>query len=197
MYFSQFEIAPAQSRNPYELHRLLWQAFPDLPDAKREFLFRVDWPRHRAPLSVLVQSQNAPASLASPTIRLLRSKPIQLELQEGMTLRFALCANPSKRHQAEAHRRVGLYREEEQLAWLERKLSPMAQLLEAQIVSFRTLYFTKPARNREEEHRGKISTVTFNGILKIQDSRELQNAMLKGIGSAKSFGCGLLTLARA
>ncbi|MEZ0368067.1 MAG: type I-E CRISPR-associated protein Cas6/Cse3/CasE [Candidatus Sericytochromatia bacterium] len=197
MYYSQFEIAPVQGRNPYELHKLLWKAFPERPDANRDFLFRVDWPRHRAPLIVLLQSQTEPAALNQPAIRLLRSKPVQAVLQEGMVLRFALCANPSKRVKDDSHRRVALYKEEEQLAWLERKMAPAGQLLESQIMAFRTLYFSKSAQQENTSHRGKIVTVTFGGILQVTDAKCLNQLLETGVGSAKSFGCGLLTLARA
>lgn len=190
MYFSQFEIAPEYGRNPYNLHKLLWRAFPDRSEAKRDFLFRVDWPRHRAPIIVLVQSHIEPTVLNQPAIRLLRSKPVNPVLENDMVLRFALCANPSKRLKDDSHRRIALYKEEEQLAWLERKLKPAAQVLESQVNTFRTLYFSKPEKRGNGGH-------CVGGVLRVKDADQIFQLLQTGIGSAKSFGCGLLTLARA
>lgn len=194
MYLSQFEVSPQVGQNPYQLHRKLWLAFPDRPDSDRDFLFRVDWPRHRSVIQVLLQSQSEPQGVSDSNVHLLRSKQIEICPSEGSFLRFVVCANPTKRL-ADNHRRVGLYKEEEQLAWLERKLNPAAEIKEAQIVSFKTLYFRKP-QSGSKVHRGKIVTVTFGGVLEVKDSDQLSRLLQQGIGSAKSFGCGLLSLAR-
>ncbi|MFD2495077.1 type I-E CRISPR-associated protein Cas6/Cse3/CasE, partial [Amycolatopsis jiangsuensis] len=41
-----------------------------------------------------------------------------------------------------------------------------------------------------------ISTVTFEGHLQVLDTSVMQRSLTFGIGRAKSYGCGLLTLAR-
>jgi CRISPR system Cascade subunit CasE len=41
-----------------------------------------------------------------------------------------------------------------------------------------------------------ISTATFEGHLEILDTEAMQRSLTCGIGRAKSYGCGLLTLAR-
>jgi len=43
---------------------------------------------------------------------------------------------------------------------------------------------------------GKIQPVRFQGILQVVNPGALQETTIKGIGPAKSFGCGLLSLAR-
>jgi CRISPR system Cascade subunit CasE len=43
----------------------------------------------------------------------------------------------------------------------------------------------------------KISTLDFEGILEITDPELFKNALFKGIGSAKAFGCGLMLIKRA
>jgi len=194
MYLSQFEVSPQIGQNPYQLHRKLWLAFPDRPDSERDFLFRVDWPRHRSAIPVLLQSDFEPQAIVDSKVRLLRSKQIEVHPRERSLLRFVICANPTKRL-ADSHRRVGLYREEEQLNWLERKLVPAAEIKEVQIVSFKNLYFRKP-QSGNKVHRGKIVTVTFGGVLEVKNSEQLSCLLTQGIGSAKSFGCGLLSLAR-
>ncbi|RRD03642.1 type I-E CRISPR-associated protein Cas6/Cse3/CasE [Arachnia propionica] len=41
-----------------------------------------------------------------------------------------------------------------------------------------------------------IGTATFNGVLTITDPDKLRLALTQGIGRAKAYGCGLMTLAR-
>ena len=40
-----------------------------------------------------------------------------------------------------------------------------------------------------------LSTATFEGVLTVTDTAALRTALLAGIGPAKAYGCGLLTLA--
>ncbi len=74
--------------------------------------------------------------------------------------------------------------------WLEKK---------AQKNCFKVLSVT--AEGYQQHHfkkRGiKISTLDFNGVLEVTEPELfIQEALYKGIGHAKAFGCGLLSLAR-
>ncbi|QRP46029.1 type I-E CRISPR-associated protein Cas6/Cse3/CasE [Amycolatopsis sp. FDAARGOS 1241] len=51
-------------------------------------------------------------------------------------------------------------------------------------------------RFRRGSSRVTISTATFEGHLEILDALSIQRALTFGIGRAKSYGCGLMTLAR-
>lgn len=44
-------------------------------------------------------------------------------------------------------------------------------------------------------HKVVLSTVTFEGVLKVVDADLLRAALISGIGRAKAYGCGMLTLA--
>lgn len=54
-------------------------------------------------------------------------------------------------------------------------------------------------RNRETFRRGNdevtLSTALFDGVLEVIDADLVRTALCQGIGRAKGFGCGLLTLA--
>ncbi|AGB27114.1 CRISPR-associated protein, Cse3 family (plasmid) [Mycobacterium sp. JS623] len=52
-----------------------------------------------------------------------------------------------------------------------------------------TLRFTKGG------HRVVIGTATFDGVLEVRDIDALSHTLTDGIGRAKAYGCGLLTLA--
>ncbi|HHT02549.1 MAG TPA: type I-E CRISPR-associated protein Cas6/Cse3/CasE [Firmicutes bacterium] len=41
-----------------------------------------------------------------------------------------------------------------------------------------------------------LGTVTFDGILEVTDAPLFQEALIRGIGRAKAYGCGLLTVAK-
>ena len=74
------------------------------------------------------------------------------------------------------------------LQWLYRKLHNAATILAAVIDAQRPLYFRKDGK------AGKIVIVTFDGLLRVLDPVLLWLQMQHGIGPAKSFGCGLLSV---
>jgi CRISPR system Cascade subunit CasE len=47
---------------------------------------------------------------------------------------------------------------------------------------------------RKDGEAGKIVAVTFDGLLRVVDPALLWQQMQQGIGPAKSFGCGLLSI---
>ncbi len=113
---------------PYEMHRTLCHAFPDLSKEQWEaarVLFRADEEKGR--IALIVQSKIAPNwadfaakvegryLLAAPDV-----KAWQPQFQVGQKLRFRLQANPTFSPKSEGKRgqRRGLYREAERLDWL-------------------------------------------------------------------------------
>ncbi|MBC8466883.1 MAG: type I-E CRISPR-associated protein Cas6/Cse3/CasE [Deltaproteobacteria bacterium] len=201
MYLSKVMITGKACRNPYEIHRALWRMFPEDANANRDFLFRVE-SSGRQQAELLMQSIRQPVTQI-PNVRLLATRDYPLELRVGQRVRFLLIANPVKTINDEKGRknskgevkkcRVPLVDEAEQRLWMERKLDGSAQL-EALIIDPRLpLYFRKSKANMA----GKIQPVSFQGILQIEKPAILKEMIVNGIGPAKSFGCGLLSLARA
>lgn len=64
--------------------------------------------------------------------------------------------------------------------------------VDVRIVNRKVRNFTK---GRRRSRRVTISSVTFDGRLIVDDPDRLRQALLDGIGSAKAYGCGLMTLA--
>lgn len=190
MYLSKLELGSTVTRNPYNIHRELWNLFPNDGSKERDFLFRVDWRGAGGPQSALLYSADAPRPDVSSLVRLVGTREARLTIRRGQVLRFALTANVVKRLNQERSR-VPLVRHEERIAWLQRKLDPSAEIAEADVVGSRTLTF------RKKSVPGKIDVVEFSGVLVVKEPDELLRTMARGIGPAKSFGCGLLTLARA
>ncbi len=48
---------------------------------------------------------------------------------------------------------------------------------------------------RKDQQRVTLQQVTYDGHLVVEDPERLQQTLLSGVGKAKAYGCGLLTLA--
>ena len=146
------------------------------------------------------------------------TKERQLAFFSGQMLSFRLRANPTKRSRADG-RRIGLTTELDQLAWLQRKADdekqPSGFRLRSVVVNSeeRPGHTRSPQKKRHDEdfasgqgpnvaiaapigRRMTHLAVRFEGILEVTDPLALQETLRRGIGSAKGFGFGLLSLAR-
>lgn len=200
MYLSKIMVSGAACHNPYEIHRVLWKLFPEDAEASRDFLFRVEQ-TDRTNTTVLMQSVREPET-TSIAARILACREYPLSLQAGQRLRFMLIANPIKMINDEGGRkntdgepkkcRVPLIKEEDQRTWIERKFQDSATLESLVIDPVFPLRFRKDKGNRA----GKIQPVGFQGVLSVKEPNTLTALVQSGIGPAKAFGCGLLSLAR-
>ena len=214
MYLSRLFLNPRNRRvqrevaHPYEMHRSLMRAFPDdLKEGDERILFRLE-PGRNGALTLLVQSWTLPdwSYLAEPEFRgyLLpvdepnpAVKSFDLDLAPGQVLAFRLRANPTvkRRYNEKDHKRVGIYDEEEQFAWLKRK----GELGGFRLVSARTGCQEDVGgkiKRDQETHTLKLAAVQFDGLLQVTDPDRLRQTVRQGIGSGKGFGFGLLSLAR-
>jgi len=227
MYLSRLILNPlcaqvrAELARPYELHRTLLRAFPqgivhkerDDDDAAG-VLFRVDEQPRTNSIAVLVQSKIAPdwaflndkrdARGHAYLLRPPESKSFDslARLAAGQTLAFRLRANPTKRLGKGAgddhHKRVGIYAEDEQLKWLQRKADAGGFRIVRAMVSREERIENDAAIHRDERtHDLKLLSVQFDGVLQVADAARLRCALACGIGSGKGFGFGLLSLAPA
>jgi len=216
MYLSRLILNPRNRRvqrevaDPYQMHRSIMRAFPDdLDDQTERVLFRLEPHPHAGTPSLLVQSLTHPdwAWLAEPGARgyLLpvdapnpAIKSFDLSLVPGQALAFRLRANPTvkRRFKDGQHKRVGIYREEEQIKWLERK----AGWGGFHLISVNThRQETVGGRIRRDgaTHKLRLLSIQFDGLLQVTDPERLRQAVRQGIGSGKGLGFGLLSLAPA
>lgn len=208
MYISLLEIDPRSHvartwlGNPYRVHQRLLMAFPDADPGRVLFRIEDEW----APPRIIVQCEaEARWDAAFEDLRVLASpiqqKVLSLNVAVGDELRFRLRANPTKRLMAGCPGkrvdgpRVGLFKEEDQRTWMERKASSAG--FELLSVAIRPLG-TVVSRKNPAKDRGRQShlAVQFDGHLRVTEPRELEAAVRCGIGSAKAYGFGLLSLAR-
>lgn len=204
MYLSQIMFnswsleATRAIADPDLMHKLIWKALP--PDLKRakaagaqggRLLYRLE--NHRSEVYALVLSDIQPdwASLGdSDIISSFRSKPFKADLPSGTLLRFRLRANPTRKTKDQQRHpiRVGLYQEELQLQWLGRKAESGGFVIKEARVSEKG---DQQSKGRKLTHHA----VTFDGILQVADSEAFLQTLYRGIGSAKAFGFGLLSVA--
>jgi len=219
MYLSRLILNPRSRRvqrelaEPYEMHRSIMHAFrDDLQDGEERILWRVD-EHPRLGLTLLVQSWDVPdwSWLVEDGARgyLLpidepnpAGKPFDLNPTVGQVLSFRLRANPTKRLGKSAEydkgKRVGIYDEEDQLAWLASKGEQHGfRVLQVQVSRGGKMEHEKAIERDGKVHKLELLSVQFDGLLQVTDPDKLIQAIQTGIGSAKGFGFGLLSLAPA
>jgi CRISPR system Cascade subunit CasE len=64
-----------------------------------------------------------------------------------------------------------------------------------QLSSRSRLDFSRTSAGQRRSGRVVIQTATFDGLLRITDPDRARESLLAGVGSARAYGCGLLTLA--
>lgn len=204
MFLSKVHIPWQQAKNPYQFHQVLWKLFPDCDDMERDFLFRVEQFQSGVGAHVLLQSALKPEGGEQSPL-LLAQREFALNIPKGQRLRFRLRANPIKTIKDSSKGtiekkgktftrtvRVPLLHEDQQQAWLERKFHGFAQLESLIVQPEPVMYFRKPKEGR----CGKIQTVLFDGVMRVTEPAVFESQILQGIGPAKAFGCGLLTVGR-
>jgi CRISPR system Cascade subunit CasE len=225
MYLSKIAFrprrGPAERIDPYRVHQSLWQAFPSEPREPRPFLFRADIEQDedgKPRLICLVQSRiEADWPRLKERLTEARQKLYEPRFSQGDRLQFLLRANPTRsrkdrnepkfrvmaREEFIKHRgrRVGLQREEEQLAWFKRKARDAGFELERQRVGDDDYEAIRVLCRRAWQwvakgHAARHEGADFEGIMRVLDPKLLGLAVESGIGPAKGLGFGLLSLAR-
>lgn len=212
-HFSRITLTPEginhrvqmMSHHSYDLHKEMWNLFPGEPDANRGFLYSImDDGR-----TIYMVSEREPVF---NNYWAVESKPYDPVVKKGGTYRFRLCANPTvartidgKHHRHDVVmdlkcrlRDEGITLSQNDIVdravtqWIIRKGEDNGFS-----VATDRLLIHSYERNQTSKGRGSrivFSTVVIEGILTVTDVESFHNALFKGIGSAKGFGCGLLML---
>ncbi|MEJ8662215.1 type I-E CRISPR-associated protein Cas6/Cse3/CasE [Streptomyces sp. MS1.AVA.4] len=153
--------------------------------------------------------------------------PFLGRLAEGDTWAFRLTANPVhhiRRKEGEPTKRTAHITPVHQQKWLlerqersgfriiekpqDKRLLPSGTTLkghehhgdryELTVRDQRALSFTKSRdQGTSQRHPVNLVTVTFDGRLQVTDPEALRRTLTQGLGKAKAYGCGLMTLAPA
>ncbi len=206
MYLTKLTLNPRCRRvrrdlaSQYEMHRTLMRAFPSRDEGgPGRVLFRVESPRNYERPIVLVQSEKKPdwrSVSGVPELAeyaaLVEEKQCALTLRPKQRLRFRLHANPTVKREGKRH---GLHTDEQRDLWLKRK----ADAGGFHVLSYRAAR-VGTVRDRAQRsggpHRGvSFTSATFEGVLEVAEPALFLRAVESGIGSAKGFGFGLLSVA--
>lgn len=185
-------------QTPYNLHAAVMGGFPDHKNTpESRVLFRQEPPKSCSPWTeVLVQSPS-PADwsrleegLGDAFIH--QQKEFNLVFGKGQFLRFRLRANPVV---TRLGKRLPIVGEEQRRIWLAQRGSKKGfELLDCTLIDEGRWQATK--EKQECKHTIAISTVLYEGFLVVGDPAEFDRTLAAGIGPAKGFGCGLLSVAR-
>lgn len=238
-YFSRITIQPAavaalqdtrhkqalQSGDLYRDHALIWQLFPDEPEAKRDFLFRAE-PVARQGLRYYLLSARQPQSW-HPQVK-VETRPYLPTLAADDWVQFELRANPvisiapplapgmekrprGKRHDVLMHaktqgKQAGLSGIALQQAidtaatdWLFKRADKWG----LDVAGEELLLHGYQQHRLHSKGRGiRFASIDYQGIARVCDPLLLQQVLLgqtptdAGLGHAQAFGCGLLLLKR-
>lgn len=207
------------------LHRTLMRAFAqhgDLAHARQQLgvLYRLESPPLRSQLQVLVQSRLEPdwSILTGDYLASVPENPaikpldwLWNSIEVGQVFRFRMRANPTRKVDTKSAtdgsrrngRRVPLRGDEALSNWLQRKAEQsgfrvLHTRLAPSILDIRAAHEERAvarAVGLHENGRITIDSVLFEGHLAIADRDRFLAALEQGIGPAKAYGCGLLSLA--
>ena len=191
-------------------HSLIWALFAESPDRRRDFLWRQVRPGEF--LILAARPPTDPHGLFT-----LEYKPFAPVLHPGQQLGFDLRANPvvsistgpgerGKRHDVvmnalsklpQGERGAARDRaiREAGLTWLERRGASAAFTVDPDRQAIDGYDRVRIAR--EGDRAILFSTLSFQGVLTVQDPSRFIAAVLHGFGAAKAFGCGLMLIQRA
>jgi CRISPR system Cascade subunit CasE len=191
-------------------HHLIWALFADDAQRHRDFLWR-----EMRPGEFLILAARPPSD--PHELFDLEHKPFAPVLRAGQNLQFYLRANPvvsipakaghrGKRHDVVMHALSKLVPTERSAAreraireagasWLVRKGGTGGFSIDAD-----KLYIDRYERvriPREDARAVTFSTLTFQGVLTVDNPARFLASVLGGFGAAKAYGCGLMLIGRA
>ncbi|MBA4084676.1 MAG: type I-E CRISPR-associated protein Cas6/Cse3/CasE [Kytococcus sp.] len=215
-YLTQMRLNPARRgamrllSSPHAMHaavlggyaledagRVLWRL--DRGDRNQVTLYVVG--PHEPDLTHVVEQAGWPTT---ETWRTTAYTPFLKRLARGQAWRFRLTANPVRVEPPAPGAKRGVVRPhvtaEQQMEWLRSKcmvwgFEPLPDEQGGFMVQTRERdSFTKqdgPGGRR----RVTVARATFTGVCQVTDADALRAALVAGMGRAKGYGCGLMTLA--
>ncbi|MFF4810988.1 type I-E CRISPR-associated protein Cas6/Cse3/CasE [Micromonospora chersina] len=220
MYLTRFQINPARRGarkllgSPQAMHAAVRAAFAAPEDHERDgvrTLWRLDAPSPttvhlyitspgRPDLTHLVEQAGWPTTDTWVT---RDYDGLLASLSDGQEWAFRLTANPAhsgrKTADAKETQRFGRLREEEQVSWLISRAAERGFVVSTQSDGRPNLrlHHRQTLTFRRGMDNVTLTTVTYDGILQVVDAAAFRRTLCRGIGHAKAYGCGLLTLAPA
>ncbi|MFJ3902467.1 type I-E CRISPR-associated protein Cas6/Cse3/CasE [Streptomyces sp. NPDC090025] len=198
-------------RDAAALHRRVMSLVPDglgdSPRARSGLLFRLDQGAPGAP-ALLVQTRTTPDLERLPAdyahARTKSITPLLDALRPGLGVHYRLLGNAVKRcgrnsTEGRWKQALTLYGPDAEAWWTERadKAGLTLHTLQSDACDTLTAWHGGAGAGRADRTAVHHKGTRFEGTATIRDADALRQALLHGIGRAKSYGCGLLSLAPA
>ncbi|KGF01657.1 type I-E CRISPR-associated protein Cas6/Cse3/CasE [Actinomyces sp. S4-C9] len=222
MYLSRCELNPNKRGarellgSPQRMHAAVLSCFPrSMADANGRVLWRVDYDDRATYLYVVSEMKPDLAVIQeqagwpeTPTAVSRDYSPLVENLAKRQQFHFRLTANPVKQEFVRGGRGklVGHKTPEHQIRWLLERASQhgfkvVSQALpdgsEAPAVDVTRSQQLSFSKGADRGRRVSLRVVTYEGVLEVVDPDLLRIALVGGIGRAKAYGCGLMTLSPA
>jgi len=220
MFLTRFTIDPTRRgarkllASPQAMHAAVRAAFPSPEDYERpgvRTLWRLDT-KAGGDIHLYLASPGRPdlAHLVDQAGRATEeawtTRPyagLLASLRIGQRWTFRLTANPThsgrKTPEAKDTQRFGRLRADEQVQWLMNRSARHGFTVATQQDGQPnlTLHRRQTLSFRRGLHTVTLTTATYDGVLDVTDADAFRRALTGGIGHAKAYGCGLLTIAAA
>lgn len=218
MYLSRVEIATNNRQKIKELthlgayHNWVEQSFPSeiKRGERKRHLWRLDQLAGRNYLLVLSENKPEAAQLGqfgvSGTVMIKAYDQFLNSIKSGETMQFRLTANPSYSVRQPGEQRGRVYPHvtvEEQRQWLSDHAEKAGfKLVQQQLTtgenhdnfSFDIVKRDHPTLYRKTGCGIRLSRVTFEGLLQVQNVSVFKETLINGLGREKAFGMGLMTV---
>lgn len=177
--------------------RVLWRLDQEAPHDLSLWVSSPTRPDYRG----LVENTSWPESPVA--WRTADTDPFLDQLDTGQAWRFRTTLNPTRSISRKDHGRgrVKAVPDDEQVDWLLSKAEQHGFAIGQNSLGLPNLSATKQRTVRFERRTGgkprtvTVVTATFDGILEVRNAAALRHVLVAGMGRAKGYGCGLLTLA--
>lgn len=175
----------------YEWHKFAWTCFPLCPQAKRDFLTRLDFLPSQGAFRMYILSQRPTVCPSTIDRDWWESKEIAEGFLAHDTYRFSLRANPT-RVKTEGNRkmRLALLDRVAQVEWLQRKAMQSGFTIDSNLTIRGAQDYRCCIRGKQTLRIG----IDFEGFLRVLDHKKFREAFYTGIGKSKGFGFGMLLI---
>ncbi|GAA4919378.1 CRISPR-associated protein, Cse3 family [Stackebrandtia albiflava] len=212
MYLTRFRVNPQRREarkllgSPQAMHAAVLSSYMDAPAPTPEsrVLWRVD---HRGPnVTLYISGPERPDPTALkehagwPELPggwdTVEYQPFLDKLDDGQTWAFRLTANPVRFGRTTHHEKtvaLGHVTVAQQTGWLLDRAEKHGMAIDPATVAVqasRTWQFTRQGKPVT------LKVATFDGVLSITEPTAFRRMLCAGIGRARGYGCGLMTLAR-
>lgn len=128
--------------------------------------------------------------------------PLLNSLTPGQRWGFRLTANPThigRVSPSGVKRRFGHVTLDQQCRWLTERADRLGIRIAANSIGADDLVLSNRIMHRFQRQGSTVTlnAATFDGTLEVVEPNALRAALIGGIGRAKAYGCGLMTLAKA